>query len=80
MNTVAGHKYTQQKKKVNTFSSSKFSYNTLIKLNKLYIKLKEILLSLNLVGENKVKLYAWVNTFIYLFQGTKVKVAKLHKT
>ena len=72
--------YTQQKKKVNTFSSSNLSYKTLIKINKLYIKLKEILLSLNLVGGNKVKLYAWVNTVIYLSQGAKVKVAKLHKT
>ena len=49
-------------------------------MNRLYIKLKEILLSLTLVGENKVQLYAWVHTFIYLFQGAKVKVAKLHKT
>ena len=74
------YSYTQQKKKVNTFSSLNFSYKTLIKINKLYIKLREILLSLNLVGENKVKIYAWVNTFIYLFQGAKVKLAKLHKT
>ena len=34
--------YTQQKKKVNTFSRSDFSYKTVIKSNKLYIKLKEI--------------------------------------
>ena len=34
--------YTQQKKKVNTFSSSDFSFKTVIKSNELYIKLKEI--------------------------------------
>ena len=34
--------YTQQKKKVNTFSSSDFSYKTFINIHKLYIKLTEI--------------------------------------
>ena len=36
-------------------------------------------MSFNLIGDHKVKCYAWVNTFIYLSQGTKVKVAKLHE-
>ena len=34
--------YTQQKKKVNTFSSSDFSYKTFINIHELYIKLTEI--------------------------------------
>ena len=34
--------YTQQKKKVNTFSSSDFSYKTFRNIHELYIKLKEI--------------------------------------
>ena len=32
-----------------------------------------------MIGDHKVKCYAWVSTFIYLSQGTKVKIAKLHK-
>ena len=36
-------------------------------------------MSFNLIDDHKVKPYAWVNTFIYLSQGIKVKTAKLHK-
>ena len=32
-----------------------------------------------MTGDHRVKCHAWANTFIYLSQGTKVKVAKLHK-
>ena len=72
--------YTQQKKKVNTFSSSDFSYKTFRNIHELYIKLKKIKLSFKLIFDHKVKSYASVNTFIYLSQGAKVKLAKLHKT
>ena len=34
--------YTQQKKKVNTFSSSDFSYKTFRNIHELYIKLTEL--------------------------------------
>ena len=36
------NKYTQQKKKVNTFSSSDFTYKTFRNIHELYIKLKKI--------------------------------------
>ena len=32
-----------------------------------------------MIFDHKVKCYAWVNTFIYLSQGAKVKLAKLQK-
>ena len=33
-----------------------------------------------MVGDHKIKLYAWVNTFIYLFQGAKAKIATKNKS
>ena len=49
--------------------------NGYLYIKKLYIKLKEILFSFNIVGEHhEVKIYTWVHTLIYLSQSPIVKI------
>ena len=69
-------KYTQQKEKVNTFSSSDFSYKTVIKSNKLYIKLKAIKFSFTLLGENKEKFVRMSKNIRYSLPRCKSKSCK----
>ena len=69
--------YTQQKKKVNTLSSSDFSYKTVIKSNKLYIKLKVIKFSFTLL-EKKIRIN-FTHEWTHLFFSSRVQKWKLQK-
>ena len=70
--------YTQQKKKVDTFSTLIISYTNSID-GKWYHMKENSSSILRIIASYDLEIHAWLNTFIEQWQGRKSKISKLHQ-